>query len=43
MSPVCTHNSEREALAPEYFHPVVDRNAAYERAQRVFETALGKR
>lgn len=36
-------DSEREALAPGYFHPVVDRNAAYERAQRVFETALGKR
>ncbi|WP_146417575.1 cryptochrome/photolyase family protein [Haloarcula hispanica] len=36
-------NGEREELAPEYPHPIVDRNAAYERAQRVFETALGKR
>jgi len=34
---------ERAALAPEYPDPIVDRNAAYERAQRVFETALGKR
>jgi deoxyribodipyrimidine photo-lyase len=36
-------DEERERLAPEYSHPIVDRNAAYERAQRVFETALGKR
>jgi len=36
-------DSEREDLAPEYPHPIVDRSAAYERAQRVFETALGKR
>ena len=35
--------AERERLAPDYPHPIVDRNAAYERAQRVFETALGKR
>ncbi|PHQ45050.1 FAD-binding protein [Halorubrum sp. C3] len=34
---------EREALAPEYPHPIVDRNEGYERAQRVFEEALGKR
>jgi deoxyribodipyrimidine photo-lyase len=33
----------RERLAPDYHHPIVDRNSAYERAQRVFETALGKR
>jgi deoxyribodipyrimidine photo-lyase len=33
----------RERLAPEYGHPIVDRDEAYERAQRVFETALGKR
>ncbi|MFB6296984.1 MAG: deoxyribodipyrimidine photo-lyase [Salinirussus sp.] len=33
----------RERLAPEYHHPIVDRNAAYERAQRVYEEALGKR
>ncbi|MFC7077403.1 cryptochrome/photolyase family protein [Haloarcula halophila] len=33
---------ERERLAPEYPHPIVDRNAAYDRAQRVFEEALGK-
>ena len=36
-------DGEREELAPDYCHPIVDRNAAYERAQRVFETALGKR
>ncbi|MFB6150395.1 MAG: deoxyribodipyrimidine photo-lyase [Haloarculaceae archaeon] len=36
-------DAEREALAPEYAHPVVDRDAAYERAVRVFEEALGKR
>ena len=35
--------SERESLAPDYTHPIVDRNEGYERAQRVFETALGKR
>jgi deoxyribodipyrimidine photo-lyase len=35
--------AERERLAPAYPHPVVDRNGAYERAQRVFEAALGKR
>ena len=34
---------ERENLAPEYAHPIVDRNEGYERAQRVFEEALGKR
>ncbi|MBX0302641.1 cryptochrome/photolyase family protein [Haloarcula salinisoli] len=34
---------ERAALAPEYPAPIVDRDEAYERAQRVFETALGKR
>ena len=35
--------AEREELAPEYYEPIVDRNEAYERAQRVFEEALGKR
>jgi len=35
--------SERDRLAPEYPAPIVDRNGAYERAQRVFERALGKR
>jgi deoxyribodipyrimidine photo-lyase len=35
--------TERESLAPDYRHPIVDRDEAYERAQRVFETALGKR
>ena len=34
---------ERDRLAPEYRHPVVDRNEGYERAQRTFERALGKR
>ncbi|MFB6256593.1 MAG: FAD-binding domain-containing protein, partial [Haloplanus sp.] len=34
---------ERESLAPDYPHPIVDRNEGYERAQRVFEQALGKR
>ena len=34
---------ERETLAPEYAHPIVGRNEGYERAQRVFEEALGKR
>ena len=34
---------EREQLAPEYPHPIVDRNEGYERAQRTFERALGKR
>lgn len=36
-------DAEREELAPDYPHPIVDRNVAYERAQRVFERALGKR
>ncbi|MFC7059057.1 cryptochrome/photolyase family protein [Halovenus salina] len=36
-------DSERDRLAPEYPHPVVDRNEGYERAQRTFESALGKR
>ncbi|WP_299232820.1 cryptochrome/photolyase family protein [Natronomonas sp.] len=36
-------DGEREAVAPEYPHPIVDRNEGYERAQRVFEEALGKR
>jgi deoxyribodipyrimidine photo-lyase len=35
--------AERERLAPAYPHPIVDRDAAYERAQRTFERALGKR
>jgi deoxyribodipyrimidine photo-lyase len=34
---------ERDRLAPEYPEPIVDRNEGYERAQRVFEEALGKR
>ncbi|MDS0258139.1 DNA photolyase family protein [Haloarcula sp. S1CR25-12] len=34
--------AERRRLAPEYTDPIVDRNAAYERAQRVFEAALGR-
>jgi len=34
---------ERARLAPEYPHPIVDRNQGYERAQRTFERALGKR
>jgi len=34
---------ERDRLAPEYPDPIVDRNAAYERAQHTFERALGKR
>jgi deoxyribodipyrimidine photo-lyase len=36
-------DNERERLASDYPHPIVDRNDAYERAQRVFEEALGKR
>jgi len=36
-------SEERERLAPEYPAPIVDRNEGYERAQRVFERALGKR
>jgi deoxyribodipyrimidine photo-lyase len=35
--------AERDRLAPEYPAPIVARNPAYERAQQVFETALGKR
>jgi deoxyribodipyrimidine photo-lyase len=35
-------DATRERLAPEYPHPIVDRDEAYERAQRVFESALGK-
>ncbi|MFC5133425.1 MULTISPECIES: cryptochrome/photolyase family protein [Haloferacaceae] len=35
--------AEREELAPDYPDPIVDRDAAYERARRVFEEALGKR
>ena len=35
--------AERQSLAPTYPHPVVDRDDAYERAQRTFERALGKR
>ena len=34
---------ERDRLAPDYPHPIVDRNEGYERAQRTFERALGKR
>ncbi|WP_435094530.1 cryptochrome/photolyase family protein [Halorubrum sp. N11] len=40
--PTLSHG-EREELAPDYPHPIVDRNDGYERAQRVFEEALGKR
>jgi len=36
-------SAERAELAPEYCEPIVDRNVAYERAQRVFEEALRKR
>ncbi|ELY45073.1 cryptochrome/photolyase family protein [Natronorubrum sulfidifaciens] len=36
-------SDRRQALAPDYPAPIVDRNGAYERAQRVFERALGKR
>ncbi len=36
-------DGERAELAPEYPDPIVDRNGAYDRAQRVFERALGKR
>ena len=35
--------AERQRLAPDYPGPIVDRDAAYERAQRVFESALDKR
>jgi deoxyribodipyrimidine photo-lyase len=35
--------TERQRLAPDYPAPIVDRDEGYERAQRVFETALGKR
>jgi deoxyribodipyrimidine photo-lyase len=35
--------AERDRLAPDYPDPIVDRNEAYDRAQRVFERALGKR
>lgn len=34
---------EREDLAPDYCHPIVERNAGWERGERVFEEALGKR
>ncbi len=34
---------ERDRLAPEYHALLVDRDEAYERAQRVFERALGRR
>jgi len=35
-------DASRERLAPDYPDPIVDRNEGYERAQRVFERALGK-
>ncbi|EMA65283.1 DNA photolyase FAD-binding protein [Halorubrum aidingense JCM 13560] len=35
--------AERTELAPDYAHPIVDRDEGYERARRVFEEALGKR
>ncbi|WP_424017014.1 cryptochrome/photolyase family protein [Halorientalis pallida] len=34
---------ERDELAPDYPDPIVGRDEGYERAQRVFERALGKR
>jgi deoxyribodipyrimidine photo-lyase len=34
---------ERNRLSPEYPDPIVDRNEGYERAQRTFNRALGKR
>ena len=34
---------ERDQHAPDYPDPIVDRNEGYERAQRVFERALGTR
>jgi deoxyribodipyrimidine photo-lyase len=34
---------ERADLAPDYPDPIVDRNEGYERAQRTFERALGRR
>ena len=36
-------SAERDGLAPEYPAPIVARDAAYERAQRAFETSLGTR
>jgi deoxyribodipyrimidine photo-lyase len=36
-------HSQRERLAPDYCHPIVDRDHAYERAQRRYEAALGQR
>ena len=36
-------SAERTRLAPDYPEPIVDRNDGYERAQRTFERALGKR
>ena len=36
-------DAERERLAPDYPHPIVGRNEGWDRAERVFETALGKR
>ena len=35
--------AERARFAPDYPDPIVDRDGAYERARRVFETALGQR
>lgn len=40
--PTLSHG-EREELAPDYVHPIVDRNHGWDRAERVFEEALGKR
>jgi deoxyribodipyrimidine photo-lyase len=34
---------ERTRLSPDYPAPIVDRTHGYERAQRTFEKALGKR
>ena len=40
--PTLSHG-ERADLAPDYPNPIVGRNEGYDRAQRVFEEALGKR
>jgi len=36
-------SGKRNRIAPEYQDPIVNRNEAYDRAQRVYEKALGKR
>lgn len=37
------NHGKRNRLCPEYAEPIVDRNNGYERAQKRFERALGKR